>query len=330
MRSSISSFRPEWKVAGFVLVVLVAGEALLRVTGDFISIDIQHIHSIPAISRKLVPEDALSILFIGNSLIRTDVNEAVFLKAEAEQLGPEPEVRITRVHLNASNLSEWYYTFKYSFIEKGSVPDVLVVGVSGDELVDQSEVMTRQLAAFHSKAAAIPEIFQYDVLAFPDRADFILAYLSVSYALRERVAMRALGALVPRYEETTKAIHDADWEAKKLAASTAKRTYTRLERLAELAESHGVHVIVLGMPIAPPEGNLIEPRLPCTVQELGMTYVDATDVDGIHAGMFVDEMHLGPEGAVLFSKALAKRLAKPIRRISIANEAEDSHARLFF
>jgi hypothetical protein len=40
-------------------------------------------------------------------------------------------------------------------------------------------------------------------------------------------------------------------------------------------------------------------------------------------------MHLDPKGAVLFSKGLAKRLAKPIRRIAIANEAEDSHARLF-
>ncbi|MEX2301076.1 MAG: hypothetical protein WD733_09080 [Bryobacterales bacterium] len=323
------SFRPEWKVIAFVLAALVACETLLRVADDFISLDIRHIHAIPAISKKFVREDGLSILFMGNSMIRTDVNEAVFLKAEAEQLGPEPQVRIARVHLDASHLPEWYYTFKYSFVDEGSVPDVLVLGVAGDELADQSEVLTRQLAAFHAEASAVPEIFRHDVLTFPDRADFALAYVSVSYAIRERVSMRALSLLVPQYEDVAKALHDVAWEQQKRAAVHRQRTYHRLGRLAELAKSHSVDVIVVGMPLAPYNTDELEPELPCRIQAMAMTFVDAREIDGIHAGMYVDEMHLDAKGAVLFSKALAKRLAKPIRRIAIANEAGDSHARLY-
>jgi lysophospholipase L1-like esterase len=90
-----------------------------------------------------------------------------------------------------------------------------------------------------------------------------------------------------------------------------------------------VDVIVVGMPLAPYNTDELEPGLPCRIQALGMTFVDASEIDGIHAGMFVDEMHLDTKGAVLFSKALAKRLAKSIRRIAIANEAEDSHALLY-
>jgi len=316
MSLSTSSSRKEWRIAAILLALLLACEVSLRLSETSLSPYLRHLHSLPQVSKDLAAAQGLRILFLGNSMIRTDLNLDVFLREINEyDTGPVKPISAVKVYIDDSHIAEWFYTFKHNFLDVGSIPDALVIGFADHQLGDNADTRPRRLARFHASLADIPAMFSNDLLTFSDRAEFLLSYISVSYALRDRVKKRLLSTLVPYYEKSAVRLNDQLWQHE-LGAEKPVWTFHRLERLAALALRHHASLILVAMPKEDPYD--LPRELFLKARQLGITLVDARHVQGLSPRMFADEMHMRPQGALSFSDALADYLAQPLRQVSRA------------
>jgi hypothetical protein len=307
MSSSTSSFRNELKVVLVVLLVLAAGELLIRVYEQSLSLDVQHIRQIPEISREMASGHGTRVLFISNSMIRYGVDPAIFEKEmEARSLGP---LSIGRVFPDATALPDWYYAFKHYFVNTNRLPDVLIVCFAAKDLQDDLPAQPARLAHNYTSSSDIPELFSQDLRDFDERAEFMLADVSSSFANRTRVRTRVLDDLIPNYRESSQAMNRVLNSVKKSGDRDARRpTYQRLDRLMKLARSHNVRVIFVAMPLR--EDYALDPQIQRIVEAGGMSFFDCRSVDGINQVSFIDEMHLTTSGAQVYSHFLARQLAE--------------------
>jgi hypothetical protein len=307
MSSSTSSFRNELKVVVVVVLVLLAGELVVRVCEKSLSLDVTHIRQIPEISREMVESQGTRVLFISNSMLRYGVDPMVFAsEMEARRLGP---LSVGRVYPDATALPDWYYAFKHYFVDTNRTPDVLIVCFAAKDLQDDLPPVPARLAHNYTSASDIPELFSQDLRDFDNRADFLLADLSSSYANRMRVRTRVLDDLIPNYRESAQVMNRTQKSMKKSAGDAAAApTYQRLERLISLARRHNVRVIFVAMPLR--EAYALDPQIQRIVEADGMSFFDFRSVDGINQVSFIDEMHLTTGGAKVYSQFLARQLAE--------------------
>jgi hypothetical protein len=312
MSSSTSSFRNELRVVAVVLLVLLAGEFFVRAFERSLSLDVTHIRHIPEISRKMTEGRGTRVLFISNSMIRYGVDPGIFEREmEARRLGP---LSVGRVFPDATALPDWYYAFKHYFVDTNRLPDVLIVCFAAKDLQDDVPPVPARLAHNYTSASDIPELFSHDLPDFDHRADFLLADVSSAYANRMRVRTRVLDDLIPNYRESAQVMNRTQKAMKKNAGvdeaahSSAAPSYQRLQRLMSLARSHNVRVIFVAMPLR--EEYALDPQIQRIVEADGMSFFDFRAVDGINQVSFVDEMHLTPGGASVYSEFLARQLAE--------------------
>lgn len=306
MSLSTSSFRNELKVVLVVLLVLLAGEALMRVYEPALSLDVQHIRQIPEISREMTESEGTRVLFISNSMLRYGIDPAIFEREmEAKRLGP---LRVGRVFPDATALPDWYYAFKHYFVDANRLPDVLIVCFAAKDLEDNHPLEPARLAHNYTGARDIPELFSQDLRDFEGRAEFLLSDVSASYANRTRVRTRVLDELIPYYRESVQAMNRTLKTVKKSDPAASAPTYERLGRLMTLAHKHNVRVIFVAMPLR--EEYALDPQIQRTVESAGMSFFDFRSVDGIDRVSFMDEMHLTMGGAAVYSHFLARQLAE--------------------
>jgi hypothetical protein len=101
-------------------------------------------------------------------------------------------------------------------------------------------------------------------------------------------------------------------------AAPTPHTYGRLERLIQLAGQKGVRVIFVAMPLR--DAYTMDPLVQKIVEDGGMTFVDCREVAGLGRESYIDEMHLKPEGAAVYSQFLARQLAGGFPRTSKKDE----------
>jgi hypothetical protein len=229
---------------------------------------------------------------------------------QAHRPGP---LSVGRVFPDATALPDWYYAFKHYFVDTNRLPDVLIVCFAAKDLQDELPPVPARLAHNYTSAKDIPELFSQDLRDFDNRADFLLADLSSSYANRMRVQTRVLDELIPNYRESAQRMNRAQKSVKNRAGGDNKAaapapTYQRLERLMDLARKHNVRVIFVAMPLR--EEYALDPQIERTVEAAGMSFFDFRFVDGINEVSFFDEMHLTTGGAKVYSQFLARQLAE--------------------
>jgi hypothetical protein len=314
MSSSTSNFSGELKVLALVAGVLLLGEAAMRLGEQALSRDLVHIRGLPGLARDLAQQPGRRILFVGNSLTRSDVDEATVVQELAAR--GVKGVHLGRMHPDASTLAAWYYGFKKHFVHPGQKPDVLVVDFAYNNLQDQP-VNAATLGGLYTDAADIPEAFASEVTGFGDRVEFLLARCSMSFLDRSRVAPRLFDQLVPHYRAGTERVRKAAQATR--AAAELPVTHRRLEKLLALTRANGIPVIFVAMPIAIPYE--IDPRARAVMEQAGVTLVDARVVPGLTADSFTDSLHLDLAGSVIFSRHLAGLLAEPLQQALAAKPA---------
>ena len=304
MYSSISNFRTEAKVIGMVLVVMAVCELGVRVFEKRLAFDAK----IPAISKRLAEAQGQRVLVFGNSLVRDNVNPDILAAVMKEQgVGP---IHIERIYLMNTIINDWYYAFKHHFVDPGRLPDVLVVCFSNNHLQDSS-IQRSLVARYHSSVRDLPQIFSEDVRDFDGRVEFLFSGYSASFTHRTGVERRVLDLTIPHYREGALRINKA------LTAAAIKRrgdfqpTYHHLEHFVRLAESHGVRVIVVAVPVESPYP--IDPQIMSTLEAAGVTFIDTRLVEGLSKESYADGMHMKSDGAAHYSRFLARQLAEHLK-----------------
>jgi hypothetical protein len=72
------------------------------------------------------------------------------------------------------------------------------------------------------------------------------------------------------------------------------------------ANDLGYRVVIVAMPTVRPYP--VDPKLASTLEDIGVEYVDLRDEPWLQPSLFVDSIHLGPEGGRQFTGVLAERI----------------------
>lgn len=300
MYSFISNSKSEVKVVLMVVLVLAGCELGLRMVEKRLSIEL----GTPAIAKKLAEAKGQRVLVFGNSLVRDNLNtEVLGEEMKAQGVG---SIHIERVYVVNTIINDWYYAFKYHFIDNGQTPDVLILCFSYDHLED-SAIQRSLVARYYSGTQDIPEIFSDDVKSFDGRIDFLLSSWSASFSYRTNVQRRVLDSLIPHYRESVMRINNVlrEHADKELVAS--QPTYHRLGKFLQMAASKGVRVILVAVPVE--SSYPINPSIRSSAEAAGVTLIDTRTVEGLGKDSYVDGMHLNTSGAALYSRFLAHQLA---------------------
>lgn len=291
-------------------VFLILLEGIATVCGPTLGSDREHIHAIPEISRELHAQPKPRVLILGNSLTKRGVDMGCLQNRLSEVQGRE--VHLAKVHPVGTDLVDFHYLTRVYFTDPGHAPDVIVVGFVAHHIDDRPAKRHRRLGRHFTSFKTMPELFAHDLHTFEHQTENVLSHVFASFGdqllWKERLLQYVPEMRAGTLDVDRKLERIADAE---VAARGAGPTFHRLERYIELLRSHGIHGIFVAMPL--PEVWDMDEKLPRTVREGGMTFVDARAVEGLTPDSFADGYHLGEDGTLVYSRFLAERIAEHLR-----------------
>ncbi len=309
MNLSTFSFRAELKAIALALALLLAVEVGMRWLEPHLSADVQHIQQIPQIVSRLARAQGEHLLFLGSSMTRHGVDLNVLEPTLAARGVATDDLSVGLIYPDASDILDWYYVYHHYLSTSTAQPDMVVVSFAGDRLQDvvPNPQQIRRIARHHTSLRDIPEVFSQDFTTLSQRGDYLFSKVSASFAHRERVRVRLLATMIPYYRQTEQGLNGAQLVSETLPATqTPQIRYSRLERfLGEVDPA--AQVIFVAMPLRDP--YQLDPELRGILERQGAELIDTRSVPGITPDAFLDPLHLTPEGAVVYSRALAQKLA---------------------
>lgn len=319
MNLSTFSFRAELKAIALALALLLAVEAGMRWLEPHLSVDVSHIQEIPQIVDRLARAQGEHLLFLGNSTTRRGVDMDVLEPALAEQGVAADDLSVGLVHPDASDILDWLYVYQHNFGAFTAQPDVMVVSFATDNLQDVSPnpQQIRRVARHHTSVQDIPKVFSQDFTTLSQRGDYLFSKVFASFAHRERVRVRLLAMMIPYYKQTEQGLNETQLVSQTLPTKTPQIRYTRLERFLSEVDTAAVRVIFVAMPLRDP--YQLDPELRGILERQGAELINLQSVPGITPDAFLDGLHLTPEGAVVYSRALAQKLA-PFLKLELYSE----------
>lgn len=328
MNLSTSSFNG-LKTAAVVLALLLVVEAGMRRLEPHLSADVAHIESIPQIVGSFGKADH-DLLFLGSSITRHGVDVAALEPVLAAQ-GVAPDAfSLSFIYPDASDILDWAYVYHHYLSPSTAQPDVIVVNFAGDRLedVEANPQQIRRIARHHTTLRDVPGAFAQDFTTLPQRADFLLSKTFVSFAHRERVRMRLMATL-PLYRQTQRSLNETQPAQAAEATPTANsdrltpapERYTRLKRFLAEIDARSVQVVFVATPVRDP--YTLDPALRTLLTDHGAELLDTRAVPGLTPAVFDDALHLSPEGAEIYSRALAEKLA-PLLKAELRGNLQSS------
>ncbi|HKV60708.1 MAG TPA: hypothetical protein VJO16_02250 [Candidatus Acidoferrum sp.] len=256
--------------------------------------------------RPAGPSDPASVLMVGNSLLLygVDVNRLSELTSG--------RVHVYPIFLEGTGYYDWFYALRRLFL-RGARPQVVVVGVGLNEFFSNSVRLDyAPLLLFN----------QWDILGVAstlkldrtDTADLALDHLSTFWDLRNVIRLQILSRAIPHYKDLVLML-----KAQPTLPSPEKfdsLAQARLARLRTLCESHGARLVLL-IPPAPSSENAIA-RLTLDANNAGVATLVPVNPRTLPLNFYLaDRIHLNPQGAEVFTSALAADLPKTASQASL-------------
>jgi lysophospholipase L1-like esterase len=258
--------------------------------------------------RPAKPGEPASVLIVGNSLLLygVDVDRLKNLTSGRVQICP--------VFLEATAYYDWLYALQRLFRE-GSRPQVVVLGVGVNSFLantvrqDYSPLMLFDLRDSLSVASDL----KMDRTA---TSNLLLAHSSVFWDTRSVLRTQILRHAVPHYEDLVTLLKPQP--AVPPAPQFQAIANPRLEQLRALCEAHGAKLILL-VPPTPSSEDAVR-QMTIASRNAGVDTLVPIDPTALSAKYYEpDELHLNPEGAAIFTAALAEFLTQTVVRKSMAS-----------
>ena len=305
-----SSDRPRRRlVVRLVLLLLVVGAGLEITTRNMLlprSRDFARFATYPERADALVRQDGLRLAFIGNSAVQRGLDPAQFV-AELSNPRQRP-IHVDQFLADGSEINTWHYIVKESFWRRDLNPDWLIVTFFGNMMDDGNPIEIGRLALYFTHPDDWPGVFELDLPAYPDRAEFLLSTTWATYAARDRIRKRVLAAIVPDYKQFAEDLHAAPVRtgaSRPLRAGP--RTCKVLERFLAAAEAHGNRVCFVAFPM---RGTYdFNPEVVRLIRAAGMELLDLRSVPGLYADHYEDDFHLTAAGATIYTRHFTQAIA---------------------
>ncbi len=258
--------------------------------------------------RPAKPGEPTSVLMIGNSLLLEGVDVDRLQKLTSSQMHIYP------IFLEGTGYYDWFYALQRLF-RVGAKPQVVVLGVGVNGFVANS---VRQdyvpLMFFDMRdSLGVASDLKMDRTA---TSNLLLAHSSVFWDTRTVLRTQILRHAVPHYTELVSLLKPRPAIPPPHQFQTTANS--RLAQLRELYKAHGTKLIILVPPTPSSEDGVRE--LIIASQKAGVDTLVPIDPTALSAKYYEpDELHLNPEGAALFTSALATFLPQTIARESMAS-----------
>src|SRR5580700_1589537 len=258
--------------------------------------------------RPAKPGEPTSVLIIGNSLLLEGVDVDRLQKLTSSQMHIYP------IFLEATGYYDWFYGLQRLFRE-GAKPQVVVLGVGVNSfLANNVRQDYAPLLLFDMRdSLSVASDLKMDRTA---TSNLLLAHSSAFWDTRSVFRTQILRHTVPHYEDLVTLLKPQP--AIPPAPQFQAIANRRLGQLHSLCEAHGAKLIILVPPTLSSEGAVHQMTI--ASQNAGVDTLVPIDPTVLPAKYYLsDEVHLNPEGAALFTTALAEFLPQTVVRESMAS-----------
>jgi len=255
--------------------------------------------------RPAKPGEPTSVLMVGNSLLLYGVDVDRLKKLTSGR------IHICPVFLEGTGYYDWFYALHHLFRE-GSRPQVVVLGLGVNSFLasavrqDYTPLMLFDLR----DSLHVASDLKMDRTA---TSNLLLAHSSVFWDTRGVLRAQILRHTIPHYRELALLLTPQPG----IPPSTQFQSVAtaRLEQLRSLCEANGAKLIIL-VPPTPSSENAVS-QMTAASQNAGVDPLVPIDPAALSTKYYLsDELHLNPEGAALFTTALAEFLPQTIVRES--------------
>ncbi|MCS6912537.1 MAG: hypothetical protein RMK29_04395 [Myxococcales bacterium] len=264
-------------------------------------------------ARRLVESDGFRVALVGNSATDRGVDAAVFREALQHAIGHS--IATDLFVADRSRINTWHFILERYFFSQGRQPDLVLLTFYENDLEDGNPIEIGRLAQFFTTVRDWPEVFRLDLPDLNQRAEFLLASVWATFAARERIKERALGALIPGYKPFAEHVNDVNYRHQAAQAGPVRSGSLRaLRRLIDRAQQTGVRLCFVAYPTIPSQPYEVNPSVVALIRASGMDYLDLRRTTVLPARLYADEVHLSEQGRPIFSRLLADALAPLLAR----------------
>ena len=242
-----------------------------------------------------------SVLLLGNSLLLDGVDEQ-----RLQQL-TSSSMRIYPIFLEGTGYYDWLYGLQRLF-RQGARPEVVVVGLEVNTSFENS-VREEYVPMLLLDPQDVLNVASDLGMSRTETSNLLLAHYSAFWNTRTIFRRRILRRVVPHFEDLFPVIQGAraipdGLELEAMATS-------RLRVLRELCEAHGARFVLL-VPPTPSSRDAIE-GMARAAHKVGVQALVPVDPVALAMKFYKpDAIHLNPDGAVVFTGALAMDLSRTV------------------
>jgi len=243
------------------------------------------------------PGEPPCVLMVGNSLLIYGV------RLDQLRVMTSSKMNIYPIFLEATGYYDWLYGLKRLFRE-GARPQAVVVGIGVNYFLENGVRQDYAPMLFFDArdTLAVASDLHLDRTA---TSNFLLAHSSTFWDTRSAVRTQILRHVVPHLEDLFSMLSQKP--AIPEGREFEETAIPRLQRLNELCEAHGAKLILLVPPTLSSDGTVSKMAL--AAYTAGVDVSVPVDPGALSAKFYQrDGIHLNPEGAALFTSALAKDL----------------------
>lgn len=319
------SFRQELRVIGVLIAFVALLEVIARILAPNLDYDRKHIFAFPQIitglNQRSQQSDRPRVVFLGNSLMRSGLSEAIF-SDELQKLNA-PSIESAKITPVGTAMIDWLYLYQRYFNPQITKPDALIVGFYTHHIHDQEPIKIRRLSRHFVAKSDFPALWTTDLDGFHEIVQSALCGVSALEGDQPEHQLSILSGIVSNYQAglkinnrlvanpTAKSARRKATPDTTAAPEPPPETFQRMERFIKTCQADGVSLYFVAMP-QPHHWN-INPEAIQLTQRHGIEILDATSIDAITEADFEDGYHLGPSGTEKFSRWLAAQLAGKLR-----------------
>jgi hypothetical protein len=251
--------------------------------------------------RRAGPGGPPAVLMVGNSLLLHGV------KLDRLQTMTSSSMRIYPIFLEATGYYDWLYGLQRLF-RQGSRPQVVVLGVGVNYLLKdgvRQDYVPMMFLDTKDTFAMASDLH----MDRTETSNLFLEHSSIFWDTRSAMRMQVLNHMVPRLEDLFLFLDPKP--AVPQGREFEEIAIPRLRRLLALCESNGAKLILLLPPTLSSESAINQMVYDSHLAGVDVSVpIDPTTLSEKYYER--DGMHLNPDGAVLFTSALAKDLPQRV------------------
>jgi len=242
-----------------------------------------------------------SVLLVGNSLLLHGV-ELDRLRALTST-----QIRVYPIFLEATGYYDWLYALRRLF-RQGTRPQVVVVGVGVNYFLENGVRQDYAPMLFFDAGDTLNVASDLS-LDRTSTSNLLLAHSSTFWDTRSAIRTQVLKRVVPHLEDLFLLVNSKPVVPE--GDEFEEASIPRLLRLRELCEAHGAKLILLVPPTLSSESAVS--RMVYAARTAAVKVSVPIDPAALAARFYQpDGMHLNPDGALLFTTALAKDLPERV------------------